>query len=184
MGTRKAETTMKRHAIEGLVSRLINLAKDVRKTGVCLDLLTYLFASRAFELELVKALKASRLEDVWEVMNARRGMDAAIVNAVRSLYPILLKLESDVGETVLRVIHRLDDIQLEIDDFILKAAKSGKAEIAYQRLLEELLRNSLDTKSYLDANNQAIKQYLTCPAVGKGGIHSASLKGSQRQSLC
>lgn len=75
------------------------------------------------------------------------GVDAAIVNVFRELYPVLLSLNDEVAEVVFRVIHRLDDIQLEIDDFILEVAKSGKAEVAYRRLFEELLRASLDLQS-------------------------------------
>ena len=131
----------------GIISTFMELAKNVRKTGVCLDLLTYIFATRVFELELVKALRASRPEVIWEVMNARRRVDAAIVNVFRELYPVLLSLNDEVAEVVFRVIHRLDDIQLEIDDFILEVAKSGKAEVAYRRLFEELLRASLDLQS-------------------------------------
>lgn len=133
--------------IEKLLPTFAELAKDVRRTGVCLDLLTYIFVTRAFEFQFVRALKSKRPEDIWTVMDQRRRMDEAAVNAVRNLYPVLLSLDDEVAETILRAIHRLEHIQGEIDDFILEAAKSGKAEVAYRRLFEGLLKASLDLES-------------------------------------
>jgi len=136
----------KEKSVEDVVAEISNLAREIK----FFDLLTYVFAMRALELELLRASGAKSPEDTWSALNATRRIDSTVVNAIRELYPFLFSLEVEgmqVGEQVLKIIYGIERVQLELDRLILEEAAKGRVEKVYEELLKTLVRSMLNRSS-------------------------------------
>ena len=137
--------------MKNIIAEISNLAQEVRATGFCFDPLTLIFVTRAFELDLIRTLGVKSPEDVWRILNLLRRIDTAVVSAIRQHYPFLLSLEVrkriQIGDKILKVVHRIERIQSELDELILEAAKSGNVEKVYEDLFKMLIETSTDLKS-------------------------------------
>lgn len=82
-------------ALEDVVAEISNLAREIK----FFDLLTYIFAMRALELEFLRESEKMDLE-VHKTLNITRHIDSTVVNSIRQLYPFLLTLEAKEGVQV------------------------------------------------------------------------------------
>ncbi|MBO8181149.1 MAG: hypothetical protein H0Z19_11885 [Archaeoglobus sp.] len=130
-------------AVEDAVVEISNLAREIK----FFDLPTYIFATRALEMELLKIIEARDPEDVQTVLNVTRLIDSTILNALRHLYPFLLLLEAkeglQAGERVLKLITGIEMMQVELDRLILNDAINGRMDEVYDELLKMLIRGML-----------------------------------------
>jgi len=129
--------------IEDVVTKISNLAQEIK----FFDLLTYIFTTRAFELELLKECEMRNLEKVQNTLNVTRRIDFTVFNTIRQLYPFLLSLEAkeglEVGEDILKIIHGIENAQAELDMLILEEAMNGRIDEVYEDMLKMLVRSMI-----------------------------------------
>ena len=141
---------MPKASVEDVVAEISNLAREIK----FFDLLTYIFAMRALELELLRESEKMDLERVQKILNITRHIDSTVVNSIRQLYPFLLALEAkegvQVGEQVLKVITGIERVQAELDMLILEEAAKGRVDEVYEELLKMLIKSMLTTPTRQD----------------------------------
>lgn len=141
-------------ALEDVVARISNLAQEIK----FFDLLTYVFITRAFELELLKECEIRNLEEVQNTINVTRRIDFTIFNTIRQLYPFLLSLEAkegvQVGKDILKIIHGIEKVQAELDMLILKEAMNGRIDEVYE-VYDDMLK--MLVKSMVLSNELLLK---------------------------
>lgn len=129
--------------IEDVVTKISNLAQEIK----FFDLLTYIFTTRAFELELLKECEMRNLEKVQNTLNVTRRIDFTVFNTIRQLYPFLLSLEAkeglEVGEDILKIIHGIENAQAELDMLILEEAMNGRIDEVYEDMLKMLVKSMI-----------------------------------------
>jgi len=134
-------------SIEDVVAEISNLAQEIK----FFDLLTYVFVTRALALELLRTNLVKNPDALQNALNATRGIDSAVVNAIRQLYPFLLSLETEegvqVGEQVLRIIYEIERVQLELDRLILEEGAKSRVDKVYEELLKTLIKSMLASRS-------------------------------------
>lgn len=133
----------KEKSAEDVVAEISNLVQEIK----FFDLLTYVFVTRAFELELLRASCAKDLEDLWYALNTSQRIDFAVVNAIRQLYPFILSLEAEEDVQVLKIIYGIERVQLELDRLILEEAAKGRVEKVYEELMKTLIKSMLARSS-------------------------------------
>jgi len=126
-----------------VVAEISNLASEIK----FFDLLTYIFATRAFELKLLRASSARNSEEVRVVLSVTRHIDYTILNTIRQLYPFLFSLETKegihAGERVLKLISWIENVQAYLDRLILDEMANGRLDEVYEELLKRLIRRML-----------------------------------------
>ena len=136
-------------SIEDVVAEISNLAQEIK----FFDLLTYVFVTRALALELLRTNLVKNPDALQNALNATRGIDSAVVNAIRQLYPFLLSLETEegvqVGEQVLRIIYEIERVQLELDRLILEEGAKSRVDKVYEELLKTLIKSMLASSCLL-----------------------------------
>lgn len=129
--------------LEDVVTKISNLAQEIK----FFDLLTYIFTTRAFELELLKECEMRNLEKVQNTLNVTRRIDFTVFNTIRQLYPFLLSLEAkeglEVGEDILKIIHGIENAQAELDMLILEEAMNGRIDEVYEDMLKMLVKSMI-----------------------------------------
>jgi len=128
-------------AIEDVIAKISNLAREME----FFDLFTYIFTTRALEMEILRKSEARSPEEIRIVLSVTKHIDSTIFNAIRQLYPFLFSMEVkqgvEVGYHVLKVIHGIEKAQAELDMLILEDAMNGRIEKVYEELLKILIKS-------------------------------------------